>query len=631
MQVHVQQNQNRRRHGRRHGISAGDARRRAVVAAQVAILLTVLMGFAALTVDVGAIYNAGAEAQRAADSAAMAATSMLGQTGVTLEMARDEACTYAQANSLFGKPLQLDPNVDIEFGQAIYDEQTNSYTFVPTTSIPDAVKVTVRLSDSSPNGPLPLYFAGIFGKSATDVSKQAIAMMVPRDIAVVADLSGSMNDDSELRNVHNTPINLDKVWAALPLSAGKGGVLNGSDPGAPGAPTAGDLQPATGPGLPGHVGGNPNANNEPYADSEDHGPRWGWMTTWGTELIPSVYDPVTDTGLASIPRYSTTTDPDVIQNLAESGYTSAEQAALLSSANDSSSTDYRNRVKVLLGLAGWQSGKSGGKYSSGGNGNDTVGSSELTQTVAYPFGGTWDGYLDYVKGSSNMTGGDSDFKYRYGLKTFTNYLLESKYTFANTPELADTPAQPIHAVKEAVAHMAELVYNLDTLDQFSLEIYGSSVKHEVDLDLSGNPFTFFEASERLSEMQAGHYDSWTNMGGGIDQAIDELTESGNQRASSRKVMFLLTDGQANVTESGSFSYTGGKDYARAKAKEAADLGIVIYTISHGYGADQSLMAELATTGGGEHFHAEGSIDEYADELEAIFNTLGGQRPVELIE
>ncbi len=54
-------------------------RRRALVAVQVAVMAPVLLGFAALTIDVGAMYNAKAELQRTADSAALAAASMLAE------------------------------------------------------------------------------------------------------------------------------------------------------------------------------------------------------------------------------------------------------------------------------------------------------------------------------------------------------------------------------------------------------------------------------------------------------------------------------------------------------------------------------------------------------------------------
>ncbi len=606
-------------------------RRRGVVAVQVGVLLVALVGFAALTVDVGAMYNARAELQRSADAAALAAAGMLGEYGAgdPVELAVAAAVEHAAANPVLGQAVVLDPNVDIEFGRANYNEAGNSYTFTPGGAVPDAVRITARRTSNSPNGPLELFFAGVLGKNSAEITAEAIAVMVPRDIAIVADLSGSMNDDSELRNVHDTQINLFDVWAGLPLGTGLAGILNGSDPAAPGAAMAGDLHPASGPGLPGHVGGNPNEFNEAFADSEAHGPRWGWMTTWGTELTPGVYDPVDDTGLYYIPRYNTCTDPEVIQNLIEAGYSSSERSALLSSSYDSSSTYYRNRVKALLGVCGWDSGKSGGKYSAGvGNGNGIVGSSELVQTVDYPFNsGSWSSYIDYVKGSSQMRNGDSAFRYRYGIKTFTNYLLEKKPKHSQTAELAATPTQPVQAVKYAVQHMVEVIESLETDDQVSLEIYGESVHHEYDLTDA-----YFDVTDRLNEMQAGHYDVWTNMGGGIEQATQELTQSGRQRAASRKIMILLTDGRANVDEYGhTGDYSGGKEYALDAAQEAANAGVRIFAVSHGFGADTDIMEQIAEIGNGRHFHAEGSIDEYSEQLDEIFNTLGGKRPVELIK
>jgi len=605
-----------------------------MVAVQVGIMLTVLIGFAALAVDVGAIYNAKGELQRTADAAATAAASLLGEASDPLGQATAEACKYAANNYLFGQPLALDPNTDIVFGQAQYDPVANQYTFIPTTYLPDAVKVTVRLSTNSPNGALPLYFAAIFGKSYTDVSAEAIAVVVPRDIAITADLSGSMNDDSELKNVHNHPVNLFDIWAALPLNKGKPGTINGYNPAAPAStPAAGDNQPATGPGLPGHIGGNPNPNNEAFSDGDPHGPRWGWMTTWGTTLTPNVYDPVTDTGLYYVPKGSSTTAAEITNNLTESGYSSTERSALMSSANDSTTTYYRNRTKVLLGLAGWRSGKSGGKYPTGaGDGDNVVESSELVQTVAYPFsGGSWDDYIDYVRGTSGMTSGDSDFRYRFGIKTFVNYLLENRESHAETPELAGTPEQPMQAVKDAVNYLSEMLHNLNSLDQMSLEIYATNAVHEQDLSLLDGSADYYAANAALKGMQAGHYNSYTNIGGGIAQAIDQLTQSGNQQQASRKVLILLTDGVANIDQYGNNNVASAKAYALAQAQAAANAGIRIYAVSNGYGADTDFMDQIAEIGGGTHFHAEGTIDEYSDELEAIFFTIGGMRPIELIK
>ena len=50
-------------------------RRRAVVAIQVGVASVALLGFAALTVDLGTLYNARADLQRTADAAALAGAS----------------------------------------------------------------------------------------------------------------------------------------------------------------------------------------------------------------------------------------------------------------------------------------------------------------------------------------------------------------------------------------------------------------------------------------------------------------------------------------------------------------------------------------------------------------------------
>ena len=42
------------------------------------------------------------------------------------------------------------------------------------------------------------------------------------------------------------------------------------------------------------------------------------------------------------------------------------------------------------------------------------------------------------------------------------------------------------------------------------------------------------------------------------------------------------------------------------------------------------MQEIADIGHGEHFHAEGSMEQYSQRLASIFQRLGGKRPVELI-
>ncbi|MHC5111188.1 MAG: hypothetical protein ACYTHJ_15065 [Planctomycetota bacterium] len=75
----------------------------------------------------------------------------------------------------------------------------------------------------------------------------------------------------------------------------------------------------------------------------------------------------------------------------------------------------------------------------------------------------------------------------------------------------------------------------------------------------------------------------------------------------------------------------GAAWALNRAQAAASLGFRIFAVSIGSGANQSLVQQIADIGHGEHFQAEGSIEEYRAQLMEIFHTLGGTRPVELIQ
>jgi hypothetical protein len=109
--------------------------------------------------------------------------------------------------------------------------------------------------------------------------------------------------------------------------------------------------------------------------------------------------------------------------------------------------------------------------------------------------------------------------------------------------------------------------------------------------------------------------------------------SSRARSVAKKVMFLLTDGVVNVACEfcGGGDESGGQAYALTMAQEAASQGIQIFAVSVGTESDQSLMTTIASIGSGEHFHAEGAVEEYAAQLDAIFEHLGGKRQVQLIK
>lgn len=639
----------------RNKVTGKRSRRKGTVMVQVALFGgTVAVGVAALAIDTGMMFSARQELQSAADAAALAAAAKLGGTNEALENARAEAAQVANSNRVMGENADL-LDADVVFGHAVL--VADKYDFYPNSQPYDAVRVTVRRDQTVSDGPVSLLFANTFGKGSAQISASAVAMLVPRDIALVIDLSGSMNDDSELRHytrfesersgyIDGVQINLNAIWTTLPVSSGKAGIRNGRNPAQPGAAAFGDNQPATGAGTPQTAAGYGGSGNEPSGGSgAPAGPRFGWMTGWGDEIALGSYNPTSDSGLYCIPQNSTCTDSDVIANLAEAGYTSSERSALLSGSSDFGYGEYQRRVQVLLGLAGWKSGKSGGKYSSGGNGDNRIDSNELTQNVTYPYTqGGWDDFVNYMSASNTfMASTDSNLKYRYGLKTFVNYVLERQAEHSQTPELASTPEEPLYSVKNAVQVMIDDLIAMNTMDHVSLETFAQYGNHRLDLfDSSGGvppAVSLQNIADRMFTYQAAYESSTTNIGAGVERAIEELT-SERARSAASKMIILLTDGKPNVDSSNRI--TGNNDpsavgWAEDQAQAAKDQGMSIFTIGVGGDVNEDLLTEMASKPE-NYFFADNQPDPtkggqpyYVAQLREIFRTLGGRRPVQLIK
>lgn len=633
---------------KRHNV--GKRRRGSVIVQSVVFGGTVALGVAALAVDTGLMFSARQELQSAADAAALAAASQLGSREDALTDARAEAQRFANANRVAGDSADIIDS-DVEFGRA--ELVGEKYQFVAGATPHDAVRVSLRRDQSAEDGPVSLLFAKVFDMHSARLSASATAMLVPRDIALVIDLSASMNDDSELRHykrfasertgyIDGVKINLDDIWTNLPVSKGRAGIKNGSNPSSPGACYAGDNQPGTGPGSPTAAAGF-NGSSESSA-SGPAGPRFGWMTGWGEEITLGAYSPSSDAGLYHIPRNSTCSDADVIANLTEAGYTSAERSALLSGTYDSSSTTYRRRVAVLLGLAGWKSGKSGAKYSSGGDGDNKVESSELTQSVDYPFNsGSWDDFINYVsRSNSQMANTDSNLRYRYGLKTVVNYLLESRPTHNQTPELADTPEEPLHSVKNAVQVLVDELVSGEMQDQVSLETFAQYGNHRMDLVTANEYQSLSEALQSIADnlrgYQAGHDTTITNIGGGMEKAIIELS-SERARSSAKKYVIMLTDGKPNVNsynQSVGNNHPAAIDWAIDRADAAKTQKMTVFTVGVGGDVNDELLSEMAS-GDDKYFFADNQPDPttgepmYVKQLQQIFKDIGAKRPVRLIQ
>ena len=171
-------------------------RRRGSVAPMIAASFVAICGFVALAIDVGRIAVARLECQSAADVAAMAgARTLNGIIPQDLDSATANARGAAAQHKVMGQPI-VESDLVVEHGTYRYDRAAQkfvtSFTVNPGENY-NLTRVTVQKS-------CPTTFARVFGFSMFDVQATATAAHRPRDIAIVLDYSGSMNNESDLWN-----------------------------------------------------------------------------------------------------------------------------------------------------------------------------------------------------------------------------------------------------------------------------------------------------------------------------------------------------------------------------------------------------------------------------------------------
>lgn len=149
------------------------------------LMLGVIAGLIALSVDVGRITLARTQLQTAADAAALAAAARLG--GPEDALLR-EAAQAASRHSVGGAEAAVGPD-DVEPGA--WDPARR--VFVPAAP-GSAVRVTARTGQ---DGGLPLLFGAVLNRLSFTAQASAVAAAAPRDIAFVVDLSGPADEGEE--------------------------------------------------------------------------------------------------------------------------------------------------------------------------------------------------------------------------------------------------------------------------------------------------------------------------------------------------------------------------------------------------------------------------------------------------
>jgi len=162
--------------------------RKGTIIVLVAILLMVLLGCAALAVDIGYLYVARAELQRAADAAAMAGAQALGRGSdapvgeyfLSGSEVRNQARSLAELNNCLRQAVVLDSDADITIGY-LADPHDRSAT-IQTVSLDqaNAVQVIAQRTSSNSGGEIPLFFAPLWGNNSSAVGASAIAVLDDR-------------------------------------------------------------------------------------------------------------------------------------------------------------------------------------------------------------------------------------------------------------------------------------------------------------------------------------------------------------------------------------------------------------------------------------------------------------------
>ncbi|MCA9126709.1 MAG: VWA domain-containing protein [Planctomycetales bacterium] len=167
--------------------------RRGAMIIMVAIVLVILVVGAVFSVDVAYMHMIRAELRTATDAAARAGSETLARTQDP-NQARLAAIDIASRNLVAGQGLTI-PAGSVDVGR-VERAGNGRMTFVANQPPLTAVRVTGIRSDASPDGAVPLFFARFFSATQFQPEQVATAAANVRDVALVLDVSGSMNSSA---------------------------------------------------------------------------------------------------------------------------------------------------------------------------------------------------------------------------------------------------------------------------------------------------------------------------------------------------------------------------------------------------------------------------------------------------
>ncbi|MCC9607240.1 pilus assembly protein TadG-related protein [Blastopirellula sp. JC732] len=600
--------------------------RKGVFVVLAAIVLVVLFAFISFGIDTGLISLEQARMQNGVDAAALAASQEItaavadaGENGndpnsISITHAKQMAVDVAAANGVY-----LNADRDIVFGKRTYDASSGEWTYAWNAAPYNVVKVEAHRDQTdltAPDGRVPLAFGWAVGVPSVPLVTKATAFVEARDLVVVLDFSGSMNDDSQFRAI-------DRLGEPA-ITENLREIFTSMNPNVGGFPVEPEYLTI--------VGAAPTIGCMPQIK----------VTFKGTEIYAESTKDLSNVVLEFDDGYRYKFD-DLHQG------TTGTFAGVGS---------YSGRVITKCWV------KSGCNEASDGSGygelfadtNAAVKTAFQVNNVPYPYAsGSWDEYINYCRHDADVI--KAGYRNKYGGITLANFWLAKKYNSWQTADLWKAPHYPFHAVKNGFSLFLTFLDDLDFGDEVGIVSYDENSRvehtlneHGVYATLGGDNISDDYATLDLIQhhKQAGHYGSYTGMGHGVSEAKQLL--AGQSRDGARPTMLVMTDGLANRYPSNwtlpydwdwaDYADTDGdgvadystsdrsKQYAFYEAVQARKNGVTIHTMSVGLDADRALMSAIANAGGGIHIEVPGgsTVAEMQEQLLDAFGKIAAKVP-----
>lgn len=590
--------------------------------------LTACMAGVAFSVDLGVVSLARTRMQGATDAAALAAAMEITHAvqnsgpGVSnvftyaLQQARSTGVKVALANGVY-----VNADVDVVFGRRSKNAVSGDWemNWNVEASKTNAVKIIARRDNpnlAEPDGKVPALFSAVMGNKGSIVRAESIAYIEPRDMVVVHDFSRSMNFDSYFSDEVTSPLPQSQIESNLQL-------------------VYDDLQPLD----LGTMTFTPR-----YISSSK-------TNSGATSTVTFKGKSVSVTSITAIKSYR------LYYTDGSSGSTTSISNETTKSATWSNSKRI-NRVDLTVRKVGstTQTWSQSHLYDTA-----TISADLGLSSKPYPYAsGSWSGYYSYVQTNAGLT--SPGYTDKYGGMTWLCYQMKYYPSYFETKDFWKTRHYPFTAIKEGHELLCDFLTELKFDDALGMVSYDSSHRVETtisnnnpempDVNISADPITndFNSVKQLMHYKQAAHYSDSTNMSGGMLEAISLLDE--HKRDGSRPAILLMTDGNANVYDSGlstslpngwswnqmtDYDGDGYADYTTSTAsktvvlrqvKFAVDKGYTIHTICVGNDADTDLLKAIAFIGGGQFIHVPGgqSVSDMEAQVKTAFTKIAASVP-----